>query len=84
MFKSEKEALMPNLTLAIPVELKAKMDRYPEINWSEVARQAIAGKAKILEQMQALLEKSKLTDAETISIGRDIKRRASKKIRKAA
>jgi hypothetical protein len=65
---------MANLTLAIPNELREKMRRFPEINWSEVARQAIVEKAKILEQMQRLLSRSQLTDKETISIGRQIKR----------
>ncbi|WP_337288202.1 hypothetical protein [Candidatus Methylomirabilis sp.] len=32
---------MANLTLAIPADLKAEMKKCAEINWSEVARQAI-------------------------------------------
>ena len=32
---------MANLTLAIPADLKAEMKKFAEINWSEVARQAI-------------------------------------------
>lgn len=56
---------MPNMTLAIPVDLKQKMDRFTEINWSEVARQAIAQKIQILEHMNQWLAKSKLTSADT-------------------
>ena len=51
---------MPNLTLAIPADLKEKMDLFKEINWSEVARQAIREKALILEKMNKLFSKSKL------------------------
>ena len=46
---------MSSLTLAIPDDLRAKMKRFPEINWSEVARQAIAEKTRVLEQMQHLI-----------------------------
>ena len=53
---------MPNLTLAIPNDLKARMSKFPEINWSEVARQAIVEKTRTLEQMQRLLGHSALTE----------------------
>ena len=75
---------MASLTLAIPVELKAKMKRFPEINWSEVARQAIVEKTEILEKMQHLLSKSSLTEKETLEAGRQIKRRVLRKHRRAA
>ena len=32
---------MVNITLAVPEELKKRMDLFPEINWSEVATQAV-------------------------------------------
>ena len=70
---------MTNLTLSIPDDLKAKMSHFPEINWSEVARQAILEKTRILEHMRQLLSKSKLTEADAMTIGRDVKRRMWKK-----
>ncbi len=66
---------MANLTLAIPNDLKAKMGRFPEINWSEVARQAIAEKTRLLEQMQRLFSKSTLTEREAVEAGREVKQR---------
>ena len=51
---------MPNMTLAIPADLKQRMDQFKEINWSEVARQAIREKALISEKMNKVLSKSKL------------------------
>ena len=75
---------MANLTLAIPSELKAKMDRYPEINWSEVARQAIIQKTQVLGQMQQWLAGSSLAADEAVTIGRQIKRRVLKKHRHGA
>lgn len=55
---------MPNMTLAIPDELKARMDRYREINWSEVARQAIDQRVLMMDKLNTLLSKSQLTDAD--------------------
>ena len=69
---------MANLTLAIPSDLRAKMDRFPEINWSEVARQAIVQKTRQLEQLNQLLSKSTLTEQDALKIGRQIKRRVWK------
>jgi hypothetical protein len=75
---------MANLTLAIPEDLKTRMGRFPEINWSEVARQAIVEKARILEQMQRLVFKSNLTNEEAITIGREIKKHVWRRHRRSA
>lgn len=75
---------MANVTVTIPAELKAKMRKFPEINWSEVARQAIADKTRTLERMQQLLAKSVLTETEALAVGRQIKRRVLKKHRRPA
>jgi len=75
---------MTNLTLSIPDDLKAKMNHFPEINWSEVARQAIMEKTRVLEQMQDLLSQSKLTEQDAPAIGRTVKRRMWKKYRRSS
>ena len=74
---------MSTLTLAIPSDLKSKMARFPEINWSEVARQAIVGKMQVLDQMQRLLSNSSLIREDAVAYGREIKRRVHKKHRRA-
>lgn len=74
---------MSSLTLAIPDDLKTKMKRFPEINWSEVARQAILEKTRVLEQMQRLVASSPLTEAEARALGREIKRRVWRKHHRA-
>lgn len=70
---------MPSLTLSIPKELKEKMSSFPEINWSEIARQAIWEKTRILERMNRLLSKSKLTYEDTIEFNKSIKNNVLKK-----
>ena len=70
---------MPNITLAIPVELKEKMDQFKEINWSEVARQAIWEKTVMLEKMNRLLSKSELSVSDIEERAREIKKSVARK-----
>ncbi len=70
---------MANLTLAVSKELREKMKKFPEINWSEVARKAIAEKTQILEKMDRIFSKSRLTAEEALQIGREINKRVWKR-----
>jgi len=70
---------MSSLTLSIPAEIKQKMRSFKYINWSAVAREAIINKIELLERMNKLLAKSKLTEKETIEYGRLINKRIWKK-----
>ncbi len=73
---------MPNLTLAISEEIKRKMAMFPEINWSEVARQAIVAKTKLMEHASDLLSKSSLTEQEAVLLGTKAKRNVWKRHKK--
>ena len=70
---------MPNMTLSIPVELKQKMDCFKEINWSEVARQAILEKTLLMGKMNQLMASSRINEPETLYEGRKISRKVAKK-----
>ncbi len=70
---------MPNLTLAISEEIKQKMALFPEINWSEVARQAIIEKTKLMGHAQALLSGSKLTEEDAVLLGEQAKLKVLKR-----
>ena len=72
------------MTLAIPADLKEKMDQFKEINWSEVARQAIREKTLLLERMNQMLSKSELTHVDIGEIASKINKKVWKKHRKAA
>ena len=74
---------MVSMTLAIPNELKKEMELYPEINWSAVAREAIKRKIQILQEMNRLLAKSKLTEEEALYFGKTITKKAAKRFREA-
>jgi len=63
---------MPTITLSVPEELKREMDKSKFINWSEVAREAIRLRIAQLRIMNAIAEKSKLTEKDALEIGRKI------------
>ena len=75
---------MTTLTLAVPDEMKKKMDSFPEMNWSEVARQAFLHKMEDMEFLRKFKEKSKLTEADALKLGKKVSKEVSNKQRKMA
>ena len=63
---------MANVTLAVPEELRKIMKAHPEIKWSEVARQAMWAYASKLEMLDEVMKKSKLTEKDTLEVGRRV------------
>jgi len=59
---------MPSITVNVNDELKDRMERHPEINWSEVTRQAIQEKIEALEVMDELTSESELTESDVAEI----------------
>ena len=57
---------MPSITVNVDDTLKERMEQHPEINWSEVTRQAIQEKLEQLELMDELAADSGLS-AEDVS-----------------
>lgn len=68
---------MPNVTVSIDESLKERMDDHPEINWSEVARQAFREKIRNLEVMEEIVEDSELTDEDVEELAGRIDRAAT-------
>ena len=60
---------MPTVTVSVDEQLKRQMEKHPEINWSEVTRQAIEEKISELELLDELTADSTLSaeDAAEIS-----------------
>jgi hypothetical protein len=73
---------MVSITLSVPEELKQVMNKHPEMNWSEVARQAFKEKASQLELLDAIVSKSKLSKRDALEIGRKIKKGMWEKYKK--
>jgi len=59
---------MPTITVNVDDDLKERMDEHPEINWSEVTRQAIQEKIEALEVMDELTSESELTESDVQDI----------------
>jgi hypothetical protein len=68
---------MTNMTLAIPENLRKRMESFKEIRWSEIARRAIEKRVEDLEIMNKLASKSKLTKKDVEEISKKIKRNAA-------
>jgi len=73
---------LSNITVSVPNEIKEKMGLFPETNWSAVARKAIIERINLLQKMDKRLSKSKLSEEDTIALGRKVKSSVSKKFRK--
>ena len=74
---------MTTMTLAVPSELKHKMETFPEMNWSEVARQAFMQRIKDLEFLKKFKSDSTLTEEEALRLGRELNKNLAKRYKKA-
>ena len=72
---------MATLTLSIPQELKERMQTYPDINWSAVARKAISQRIEEMELFERIKETSTLTEEDAIRLGRELKERMAARYR---
>lgn len=73
---------MVSITLAVDTKLKSEMDLHPEMNWSEVARQAIREKIIFLKEMEKVLENSKMTGKDAIMLGRKVNKALAERYKK--
>lgn len=76
---------MVSVSLAITDELKAKMNKFSWINWSEVAREEALKQEERIElfnELEELTKDSKLTDEDCLRLGRIIKKGISKRLQK--
>ena len=71
------------MTLAVPSELKNKMETFPEMNWSEVARQAFMQRIKDLEFLKKFKSDSTLTEEDALKLGRELNKNLAKRYKKA-
>jgi hypothetical protein len=63
---------MTNLTLSISSELKEMMENFPEINWSEVARDSIKKKIAQLNFLKGFRIDSEISPEDALNLGREI------------
>jgi hypothetical protein len=70
---------MVSITLSVPLELKKDMEVFPEMNWSEVARQAIARKLLMLKKFREFSKESELTEEDALRLGHDVSAAVSRR-----
>ena len=80
---NRRKEKMTTMTLAVPSELKHKMETFPEMNWSEVARQAFIQRIKDLEFLKKFKSNSILTEEDALRLGRELNQNLAKKYKKA-
>jgi len=68
---------MPNMTFALPEDLRREMRRRKEVRWAEVARRAIARELDRLNLYDRVLSNSELAETDAVDLGRAIRRRSS-------
>jgi hypothetical protein len=68
--------------MSIPVELKQRMDSLAEINWSAVAREAFDEKIRDMELIKRFKEKSTMTEADALRLGKEVSKALSSRLRK--
>ena len=72
---------MVSITLAVPQELKTEMEKFPFINWSSVAREAIQNKIVLLEKFKEFTKDSEMTEKDALEIGRKVSKSLAKRYR---
>jgi len=71
---------MTNITLSIPDELKKRLQKHDEVNWSAVIRRALQEYLRKLQIVEEIASKSKFTEADAEEIADKINLSAAKKL----
>ena len=72
---------MTNITLAVPDDIKREMEKFPEINWSVIAREAIKKRVELLKKFREFAKDSTMTEEDAIRFGREVNKRVSKRLK---
>ena len=72
---------MSNITVAVPEELKHKMEEFKIMNWSEVAREAFVKKVKQLEILESFTKDSDFTKEDALRLGRKVNESLAKRFK---
>ena len=76
---------MVSVSFTISDELKAKMEKFPWINWSEVSREESIEMEKLhegFEEFNKIVSKSKLTEKDALELGRRVNAGLHKRYKK--
>jgi hypothetical protein len=75
---------MATITLSIPEDVRKKMKRFDQVNWSSIARKAVIAQIAEIERkekLRALLKKEEKDLAWTIDLGSQMKKKRIAQLR---
>lgn len=70
---------MTSINLTIPQDLKKRMEQFRDINWSEIASNAILKKIEDLEFLDRFTSESEIDDTLAIELGGEVSKNVSKR-----
>ena len=78
---------MVSITLSVPEEVRARMRKHDEVNWSAIARKAIEAKAEQLALQEQFFKQVRTEEASgftqwTVEMGRKVKKDMVKRLHK--
>ncbi len=73
---------MVSVTLSVPEDIKKEMEKFPEINWSAIARAAIQRRLLLLKKFKEFSKDSQLTEEDTIRLGREVNKAVVKRYKR--
>lgn len=69
---------MPNITLSVAQETKSKMEKHPEVRWSNAVRAIIEKKLEAFEEAERLAGKSWLTEKDIEALSEKVSKGIAK------
>ncbi len=70
---------MTNFTFSIPDDLKKEIDKFPEINWSEIARASMRQKIADLNFLKGFRVNSDISPKDAEMLGREVSKLLAKR-----
>jgi hypothetical protein len=70
---------MVSITLSVSEDLKKEMDKFPEMNWSEIARAAIKQRVLMLETLKEFTKDSTFTKEDALRLGKEVNKALAKR-----
>lgn len=70
---------MPNVTVAMPEDLKQEMSRHDEVNWSAVMRKAVQEHLRRIAIADAIAQRSKFSEQDLQDLDKLVKKGIAKR-----
>ena len=68
----------------VPIGLKEEMEKFPEVEWSEIAKETFLQEVKrqvLLRKLDKIFEHTELTDEDALRLGEEVKEAGYKELK---